>query len=527
MAQVEGYKEFNQWVYERFFAQTIDTYSHIASIFIDVLEAENNKYFCDACDFLRECNWCQLCYTPKNDIPLYLGLIAIQLVAASSRQDDDLCTSAAYNPRLCQYLSGMDDNKLQAKYRDAQENIYRDFENWCNKHHFSIYLAKDSTHYRYIQYPLSLALLHKKDLASLPLFFHKCGLAVNDEIDFEWFMQIIMGRVNGLPPNIYQKWNRLIDTGRREAILKQIYSSYLNWDGQYEDDSRQCRSGNSLQTMDYSMYWAPSIDITPEFYCNWELVEFPFCDGCFFIQDSENINDWDRIKDNNITYSEHVEYAFVHIKETPFSKDLYTYFEASPFCYEDIKIFRLSSQQVREMIALFPEKFKGIPSLRLTGGIKLNNREWMEGAGPVIVANDSYTMARLIRLGNKEQIININIAEQPLIHLSEGRYFLRYNPEMPAIHFKITFPVPVEDRDAKGGWCLGDNGYHVRDENSHVHGLDFSQIPVEFLHIGTLQDGNAIRLWMELAVGVSTQNYDNENIIHKALRRSIDGIRNR
>ena len=524
----EEYLKFNQWVYDRYFAQTINTYSHIASIFIDIQNIKECDYFANACNFLRINTWDKLCFD-KDDVPQYLGLIAIQLLAASARQDDELCTSAAYNPRLRQYLN-IDDNKLQMKYRDAQERIFSLFEEWCKRHSYAIYLSKSSTHYRYVQFPLSLALLHKKDLQSLGIFFHKCAFARNDEIDFECFSQIVQSRTGSFPPNIHQKWNRLAsDKGRKTAVLKQMYFAFLNWDGNFEENHKQYQSWNAQQAKDYSMYWAQSQEIQPDFFCNNQSANYPLGnskDG-FWEQDPLKPNDWTFIEDRYLTSHESSLYVFTYCSNSFFAIELCDRFQKKPYLYGSIKIILFSSQEISEIIQSFPTKFTKNHLLYLTGGIKLAHREWMEGAGPIVSTDTQYTKAFLVCLESPEQNREICLADQPLIHLPAGHYFIRYCAEMPRIHFKITSVLPEDERNIKSGWCLSNDGCYATSTAPHIHGLDFSQIPEDILCPTTNHNGNQTRIWMNLTTEIKTQRYRNENIIHNALRRSIDGIRNR
>ena len=132
------YEAFNQEVYERFFMPYLDSYSNVASMLANISEIQDSKFLDDACAFIKDRDWSVFCTTQSNGIPSYLGVIAIQLLAAAERTTD------AYNPRLRKLLSIDSDNELQRKYRSAQERIYDLFERWCKKRLCSIYLSKQS-----------------------------------------------------------------------------------------------------------------------------------------------------------------------------------------------------------------------------------------------------------------------------------------------------------------------------------------------------------------------------------------------
>lgn len=534
----QEYLNFNEWVFKSFIERNINTYSSVASIFIDIDSKINSEIVPEKLDivtaFLREYDWQYLCFTPKEGIPLYLGLIAIQLYAAANRHDDDICSAAAYNPRLEERLGIVNDYQLHAKYRDAQEKIYSDFEQWCIKNNFSIYLAKNSSSHRYVQYPLSLALLHKKDIESLGLFFHKCGLAKDDEIDFDLFCGIVKSNKNCASQGIRHKMASFEERGN--AIIKQMYQIYKKWDGTYAKEQQRIPTNytlNKAMAIEYMMVWDIDSGEPPEFWVDSEKIDdLSFLDiGQFFAQDSVNCNDWIMTAAKYVSSQGGIKYVFVYVHETAFIRELLDNFIHIHRSFRSIKIFTFFTEHLSELERLFPDKFKQEPIIRLVGGVKIARREWMEGAGPIIEpCNYSKGTFLLSSSKDKESCHCKNIADQPLINLPCGSYYLQYDADAPILHFKICVPLPYEEQRVVSGWILTANGFAADNHDFHISGLDFSRIPVDLLNEQLtirMRNSGIVREWMCLAKGGKTREIDNEHYILKVLRRNNNGICNR
>ena len=534
MQQFEKYEKFNSEAYERFFMPHLDSYANVASLLANVSEIQDSKFLGGACAFIKDNDWSLLCTTNSNGVPLYLGIIVVQLLAAAERTDDELCTSKAYNPRLRKLVNIDTENNLQQKYRSAQEKIYDLFEQWCKSRLFSIYLSRRSSR-RFVQLPLSLALLHKRDLESLSSFFHHCDLYPGDEIDFYSFNQIIQSNTGALPPSIYRKWHQISDSDRKQALCKQIYSAFLSWDGSYEANAKHYVR-KQRQAKEYTMYWLGHEMTSPQLFCDEEEISYynfirNFPKGCFFEQDSLRRNDWARISEYKLYAKKDFQYAWV-VGNTPFVNNVKRYVGEPNYNYGDgqFKIFMISSQKLKLLVKYFPDHFinnSQEPFVKLIGGLKIGPRKWLAGAGPVIQSEGNVGMtAHLINCRNNEKT-TINIADSnTLIDLPSGRYLFKYSPEAPAILFTIS--SDWQDATCQGGgWNINDEGiYPIAENEFQLQGLDFSKFPV-FENADFIPTGNTLQQWMCLAVGKNNVEISNENIVHKALRRKLNGIRNR
>ena len=535
MQQYSEYVNFNQEVYERFFAPNLNSYSNVASILANISEIQDSNFFNGACAFIKDNDWDLLCITHSDGVPLYLGIIAVQVLAAAERKKDELCTPSAYRPRLAELLN-IQVKDVSKKFSSYQEQIYDAFEEWCNKNRLAIFLSrKNNNSYRHVQFPLSLALLHKRDLESLSYFFYRCNLCSGDEIDFYSFLKIIHNHIGSLPASIYRKWHKISDPDRKHALCKQIYSAFLEWDGSYEENHKKYKR-KRRPPVEYTMYWLGHEQFSPQVFCNDDEMSYynfikDFPRGCFFERDYLRHNDWIHISEHRLRVEENSSYAWL-VGNTTFINAVKRYLGEPNYNYGDgqFKIFMISAKEIKLLINYFPEYFKNNsqePFIKLIGGLKIGARKWLAGAGPILLTEGNVgATARLVNLQNNEKKV-INIIEQPLINLSSGRYLLQYSSDAPAILFTIS--SKWEEPACKGGGWHVDNDciYPTASEDFQLQGLDFSNFPVEPAAEDFLCVGNALHQWMSLAIGHEKNEISNENIVHKALRRKLNGIRNR
>ena len=256
LTMLKIYYNFNFSIYSNFLMAHLNSYANVATLFANIDSIKNYPEFTEVCEFIRYADWRNF-FTLRNvpisgkeclkssgfntqgvhggqglRIPSCFGIIAIQLLAASSRHDDEFYTANAYNPRLANLL-GIKENNLQQKYSSAQKEIYRVFKIWCEENNFIITFS--DTKGKYVCYPLSLALLHRKDLDSLHYCFASGNFQPKNEIFFDDFQKNfshLLGIIKRFAPAVARKYERA-EGWRKNAIDKQIYTELLNWDGTY------------------------------------------------------------------------------------------------------------------------------------------------------------------------------------------------------------------------------------------------------------------------------------------------------
>lgn len=547
LTMLKIYYNFNFSIYSNFLMAHLNSYANVATLFANIDSIKKYPEFTEVCEFIRYADWNS--FTLRNvsisgkeclkssgsntqgtqggqglRIPSCFGIIAIQLLAASSRHDDESHTANAYNPRLANLL-GIKENNLQQKYSSAQKEIYRVFKIWCEENNFIITFS--DTKGKYVCYPLSLALLHRKDLDSLHYCFASGNFQPKNEIFFDDFQKNfshLLGIIEQIAPAVARKYERAEDW-RKKAIVKQIYTELLNWDGTYAspNDKKQSRIEKHPVLQEYSLYWVKFANQSPEFYCNENIAAIPYCG--LYSQDPSNCYKWNFLPNSQL--SRQLKQPCIWVFTTDDATSLFLKKSGMKICsFDNCKICELTADIIARMLQEFHDDFGGRAALRLTGGIRLGIRNWMEGAGPII-ENDNLPndFAWLFCEGRPQE--KISISAQELQHYPAGEYTLRYHPDAPPIYFKISPPCECKDRLSFGGWLFKDGFFQPgEDSEIHCHALDFGKLPLDLFSLQDDGEANPIQDWMMLATGQKISQHPTESVLHKILRRSHSGIRN-
>lgn len=164
-----------------------------------------------------------------------LGLIAIQLYAASKMETSDGFSSSNFRDRICdEDVLNLDLNEWQQWATENQDDVWRKYYQWCNRNSFIIAnicqprKGKD----RYVQYPKVHAslILNRQDLKSIAYNFIEEGLSPNEDLTEKEFWSLIDKQ--------HEKYyytnraSRIIYTDR-DMANEQIYQYFLLWNGEY------------------------------------------------------------------------------------------------------------------------------------------------------------------------------------------------------------------------------------------------------------------------------------------------------
>ena len=123
--------------------------------------------------------------TDDSPIEVVLGIIAIQLYAASKMENADGFTAANYRQRICECL-GIDTSDWQNWVKDNQDYVWSRYYAWCEDESFLIdnpcrsREGKD----RYVQYPKvhSAQVLNREDLKRFAAEFIAKGIVPNEDL---------------------------------------------------------------------------------------------------------------------------------------------------------------------------------------------------------------------------------------------------------------------------------------------------------------------------------------------------------
>lgn len=165
------------------------------------------------------------------------GILAIQLYAATKREDSGGITERNYRDRLSQVLD-WDIQDLQYWMVENQERYWEHLYLWCRQHDIRIAQCRPKIGVgRYVQYPIQQAarVFTQKDLNAIAYHFVECNLQPGEDIGEHDFWNILSKRQ--LPYYVHTNHGRrLIEEHEyRQDAYKQIYNFYLRWDGNYLD----------------------------------------------------------------------------------------------------------------------------------------------------------------------------------------------------------------------------------------------------------------------------------------------------
>lgn len=257
---IEVYKNFNKYIHDSFFPKDKVGESIILPVDQSFIQdfckkfKITNQEFHNHIKTLFGHDW-SIALQFASNIPQSLGIIGIQISIAFSMQKDNVYSDREYNPRLADYLN-ISINTLQQLYTKYQDYLWQRLKEWAQSNHFHFYIPNKG-HWagRYIQYPLSQALLNEELLKSIPKLFMKVGLKPNEPLSFKNFRAIVEYSDQGsiLPGNFYKIKRRLQDQGRTEYLYMQLYNFYTQtWDGSYpeKDDSPGGKSDYKVKSIE-------------------------------------------------------------------------------------------------------------------------------------------------------------------------------------------------------------------------------------------------------------------------------------
>ena len=165
------------------------------------------------------------------------GILAIQLLAASKREDSDGITETNYRERLSQVLD-WDIDDLQGWMIDYQEYFWNSLYKWCDNNGFKIAKCRRKTGAgRYVQYPVQQAnrVFTLKDLKYISYHFVENNLQPGEDIQERDFWKIL--KKNSLALYVHTPHGkRLIQNSEYiQDAYTQIFNHFLRWDGSYSN----------------------------------------------------------------------------------------------------------------------------------------------------------------------------------------------------------------------------------------------------------------------------------------------------
>lgn len=233
----DPYSTLGKFVLDTFFAD-----DKRGEVIFPIIDEYYIKQFCKVkkCsikDFFDSVHSCQRFFNISgcSSIEEILGIIAIQMYAASKMDTADGFSSSNFRNRIC------DNDVLDIKVNDwqkwaceNQDDIWARYYEWCNDKSFIITNVCEPTIgiYRYVQYPKvhSSLILNRQDLKSIAyLFIEKC-LNPNEDLSEHEFWSLIGIRHE---KSYYSRRAIRILSEDRSRANEQIYQYFLSWTGKY------------------------------------------------------------------------------------------------------------------------------------------------------------------------------------------------------------------------------------------------------------------------------------------------------
>ena len=205
------YREFNNLIYDNFFKKEVAgntiTLSIDEEMITDIasqMKSSKDELINSITVYMKD-DWEKILSLGIDGIPQYLGLIAVQVYAAHLMQKKDGYTEKAYLTHLNQLFGFEGNYKIENLFKKYQDKIWDSLKKWAMERDFNIHLpVKKTGKSRYVQYPLSQALLNKEDLARAPILFQDAEIRPAEDFsleDFTAFMSIKKKRAK------YSWWN--------------------------------------------------------------------------------------------------------------------------------------------------------------------------------------------------------------------------------------------------------------------------------------------------------------------------------
>jgi hypothetical protein len=421
---MECYPVFNRFVFESFFG--VETAGNYVTLCVD------EKCLQDFCrqenmaleDFYRDIehsvlfkeDWGWVEKEIEAEIPLFLGLIVLQVFAAYQMREGEvtekIVTERAYNERLKELLKIPDNNQLQKLYSRYQERIWEKLKVWSESRQMLMRIPEPKTGYgRFVQYPLSQALLNRNDLEHLPLVFRKRGLQAGEDLDLSDFKALWGESVesNLLPRHFYRVKSQLKENGEEEALWRQMFACYTQWDGEVPEENQK---GNKTgykkggQTEHSRKYWVVDenfssltlrknndseivADITLDDSQLWEKISQYVSlsvNGQLRFTRDKIYNDWIECR-----YFTEGEEGLILSKRMLFMQDIVQEeYQIKKIANDRYFLYQIliSSKEVCE--GRFKNYFSvSAAKIEFVGGLRIGRKIWMEGAGPLVrVANN-------------------------------------------------------------------------------------------------------------------------------------------
>ncbi len=430
----------------------------------------------------------------SNDILSIKGIIAIQLYAATKREDSGGITANDYRDRLIQLLK-WNLKDLNIWMRDNQEKCWSALYSWCDSHDFKISKCEFKRGYnkRYVQFPLQQAarIFTLKDLKHIAYYFVKNNLLPGEDIQEDDFWRILSK--NDIPSYVKTNHGRKLmeNVEYAQDAPRQVYNYYLKWDGSYiNPKANSYEDTKRLNAEKFFLYLKgdfASVDVRDERMNPEHRIElnnslrsslepyYRFKRPCCIIFHKNDIYEdyWEETR-----YLEKEEEGLALIIDEPTSRTSsviydksFTEFSDSKliFSYGKIRIYQFSfADQLSKYFSL--EK-----SFSLEGGLRIGRMQFLRGGAPIL----RLLTNTVFYIDGERPDKNIEGGCLNLNYLQIGKHTIKV-PNSRKVEFEILEPVSgqIDWSPDFNRWAFDrTEGLWSSDRRTEgIVGLDFSLI---------------------------------------------------
>lgn len=532
------YKEFNKYIYNHYFNE--EKYGETIIIAVDESIIAN---FCSEysvtpmelqCELANKFSgygreW-SLAFEKDNEIPSFFGLIAIQVYNAFLMRNEGYYTANAYRGRLADYLM-IYDERLDYLFRCYQDDLWRELKTWAISNNFKIEIPDIGWGKgRYVQYPLSQAILNQEDLKKTPLLFKSIGLKPNELLTFIDFKRLVVNSENyeNCSNHYIRIRNKLEEQNKGELLYYQLFDFYNNtWNGSYPEETIKTRNqSETKKRIDNShLILNSELNLITIFQDDTPIKEFSIEQKDIF----KSINQFYKLPHDDIlffqkdeTYEDFMEARFLETNSIfiiicKIFSNPYSFIGKLDSNYRNYSnsIYGIFEINTKENCSdhYFWKSFysSGKRTYTFENGLKLSRKTWMFGAGPSI----KFEKKTRAWINGKRLDFSCDESEFSLRDYPVGTYKLKVENLSPD-NFEIKDPVSKICLD-KMGWQVNnkESCWKITVENYQISGLT-----AKFSKKG---ESSGVRAWVA-ALTKKSDNERNSSIVINAIKQSKNGI---
>ena len=430
------YQEFNKKILEYYLSRSSSEYCTLS---IDRHELETVIPVEELSGFMNlRSNW-QPLTRRIDDIPQYLGLLAIQCYAAYEMQKDKEKTANAYKIRLCKILM-LEESQLQNLFKGEDGDYPIQEEIWCNvrqyfKEDFELKInipERTMGAGRFVQFPKSQALLNTEDLKCFSFFFAE-EFQINENIPFTYFKKKLNRWLSNTSKEKISKRSKdlLEDEDKKERCTEQVYNYFNRWDGSvYNTKFDKIKISTTHANLDLKTEQQKILLIfdnsTPTFYFKGKSIndisvlnqpnyKYIYKNILLFNECDYYPNEYE---DSRFLYKNTISYILIDPQSYPLENRYLLQHNLSFIKMNNSCMLYKFAINEDHIFPTFKKYIQDTTPIKLRGGIKIGNTNlYLQGYGPSIVG----TVDSVI-YNNQRCIYNSEKAETGLYKVRAGNY---------------------------------------------------------------------------------------------------------